>query len=203
MAVSPVVIKAVITAATDKRTWKALAILIAAILSPIIIVVMMIAAMFSGVESANNDLLDYSFVGASMPSEFTDEQREMIENMRGWLGELDEIISEKENDEDCSLDENMVRAAFYCLNFGAELDEDFNYGAFCDCFDGLTFEQLETALQNVSEHFPQYEIAENIVYSIPKVYELLFDTQNAETGNRGKTGIFTATARENALFKRI
>ena len=64
MAVSPVVIKAVITAATDKRTWKALAILIAAILSPIIIVVMMIAAMFSGVESANNDLLDYSFVGA-------------------------------------------------------------------------------------------------------------------------------------------
>ena len=203
MAVSPVVIKAVITAATDKRTWKALAILIAAILSPIIIVVMMIAAMFSGVESANNDLLDYSFVGASMPSEFTDEQREMIENMRNWLGELDEIISEKENDEDCSLDENMVRAAFYCLNFGAELDEDFNYGAFCDCFDGLTFEQLETALQNVSEHFPQYEIAENIVYSIPKVYELLFDTQNAETGNRGKTGIFTATARENALFKRI
>ncbi len=173
MAVSPVVIKAVITAATDKRTWKALAILIAAILSPIIIVVMMIAAMFSGVESANNDLLDYSFVGASMPSEFTDEQREMIENMRNWLGELDEIISEKENDEDCSLDENMVRAAFYCLNFGAELDEDFNYGAFCDCFDGLTFEQLETALQNVSEHFPQYEIAENIVYSIPKVYEYL------------------------------
>ena len=67
----------------------------------------------------------------------------------------------------------MVRAAFYCLNFGAELDEDFNYGAFCDCFDGLTFEQLETALQNVSERFPQYEITENIEYSIPKVYEYL------------------------------
>lgn len=173
MAVSPVVIKAVITAATDKRTWKVVGIIIAVILLPFILLIMMIAGMVSGVESANNELLDYSFVGTAMPSEFTDEQREMIENMRDRLGELDEIISEKENNEDCSLDENMVRAAFYCLNFGAELDEDFDYGAFCGCFDGLTFEQLEKALQNVSEEFSQYEITENIVYSIPKVYEYL------------------------------
>lgn len=173
MAVSPVVIKAVITAATDKRTWKALAILLAAIFMPLILLILMIAGMFSGVESANNDLLDYSFIGTSMPNNFTDEQRGVIENMRNWLGELDEIISEKQKDDECSLDGNMVRAAFYCLNFGAELDEDFDYGKFCDCFDGLTFEQLETALQNVSEHFPQYVITENIEYSIPKVYEYL------------------------------
>ena len=173
MAVSPVVIKAIVTAATDKRTWKALAILLAAIFMPLILLILMIAAMFSGVESANNDLLDYSFVGTAMPNNFTDEQREVIENMRDWLSELDKIISEKENNEESSLDENMVRAAFYCLNFGAELDEEFDYEAFCDCFDGLTFEQLETALQNVSEEFPQYIITENIEYSIPKVYEYL------------------------------
>lgn len=173
MAVSPVVIKAIVTAATDKRTWKALAILLAAIFMPLILLILMIAGMFSGVESANNDLLDYSFVGTAMPNNFTDEQREVIENMRNWLGELDKIISEKENNEECSLDENMVRAAFYCLNFGAELNEEFDYEAFCDCFDGLTFEQLGTALQNVSEEFPQYVITENIVYSIPKVYEYL------------------------------
>ena len=173
MAVSPVVIKAIVTAATDKRTWKALAILLAAIFMPLILLILMIAGMFSGVESANNDLLDYSFVGTAMPNNFTDEQREVIENMRDWLSELDKIISEKENNEESSLDENMVRAAFYCLNFGAELDEEFDYEAFCDCFDGLTFEQLETALQNVSEKFPQYLITENIEYSIPKVYEYL------------------------------
>ncbi len=173
MAVSPVVIKAVITAATDKRTWKVVGIIIAVILLPFILLIMMIAGMVSGVESANNDLLDYSFVGTAMPDNFTDEQRGVIEDMRDWLGDLDDIISEKENDEDCSLDGNMVRAAFYCLNFGAELDEDFNYGAFCDCFDELTIEQLDMALQNVSEHFPQYIITENIVYSIPKVYEYL------------------------------
>lgn len=173
MAVSPVVIKAVVTAATDKRTWKVLAILLAAIFMPLILLILMIAAMFSGVETANNDLLDYSFVGTSMPSEFTDEQRGVIEDMREWLGELDKIISEKENNEDCSLDRNMVKAAFYCLNFGGELDEEFDYEAFCNCFDGLTIEQLETALQNVSEEFPQYIITGNIEYSIPKVYEYL------------------------------
>lgn len=173
MAVSPAVIKAIATAATDKRTWKVVGIIIAVILLPFILLIMMIAGMVSGVESANNELLDYSFVGTAMPNNFTDEQRGMIENMRDRLGELDEIISEKENNEECSLDENMVRAAFYCLNFGAELDENFDYGAFCNCFDGLSFEQLETALQNVSEEFPQYEITENIVYSIPKVYEYL------------------------------
>ena len=173
MAVSPVVLKAIVTAATDKRTWKALAILLAAIFMPLILLILMIAGMVSGVESANNELLDYSFVGTAMPNNFTDEQREVIENMRDWLGELDEIISEKENDEECSLDENMVRAAFYCLNFGVELDDDFDYEAFCDCFDGLTFEQLETALQNVSEEFPQYEITEILRYSVEKTYEYL------------------------------
>lgn len=173
MAVSPAVIKAIATAATDKRTWKVVGIIIAVILLPFILLIMLIAGMVSGVESANNDLLDYSFAGTATPNNFTDEQRGVIEDMRDWLGELDKIISEKENDDDCSLDGNMVRVAFYCLNFGAELDEDFNYGAFCDCFDGLTIEQLETALENISEQFPQYEITENIRYSIPKVYEYL------------------------------
>ena len=173
MAVSPIVIKAIVTAATDKRTWKVVGIIIAVILLPFILLIMMIAGMVSGVESANNELLDYSFVGTAMPNNFTDEQREVIENMRDWLGELNNIISETENNEDGSLDGNMVRAAFYCLNFGGELDEKFDFESFCDCFDGLTIEQLETALQNVLEEFSQYVITENIRYSIPKVYEYL------------------------------
>ena len=177
MAVSPVVLKAVITAATDKRTWKALAILLSAIFMPLILLILMIAAMFSGVESAKNDLLNYNFADTTMPSDFNDEQHGAIEDMREWLAELNDIISEKENDEECSLDGDMVKATFYCLNFGGELGEDFDFGQFCDCFDGLTFEQLDTALRIVSDEFPQYEITGNIAYSIPKVYDYL----NGET----------------------
>lgn len=174
MAVSPAVIKLIITAATDKRTWKALAILLAAILMPLILLILMFAGMVSGVESANNDLLDYCFKGGSISQEFTDEQQEIIENMRSWLGELNEVIAEKENnDGDSSLDGNMVRAAFYCLNFGGELDEYFDYEQFCECFDGLSFYQLDTALQRLSEKFPQYEMTSNAAQYIKTVYDYL------------------------------
>lgn len=173
MAVSPAVIKLIITAATDKRTWKVVAIIIATLLLPLILLIFLLAGMVSGVETANNNLLDYSFKGVSISQEFTDDQREVIENMRSWLGELDEIIAEKENDEEHSLDGNMVRAVFYCLNFGGDIGEDFYYEMFYDCFDGLVFEQFESALQAVSEQFPQYEITGNMFPYIQKVYDYL------------------------------
>ena len=174
MAVSPAVIKLIITAATDKRTWKVVAIIIATLLLPFILLIVMLAGMVSGVQSANNNLLDYCFKGGSISQEFTDEQQEIIENMRSWLGDLDEVIIEKENNgEDSSLDGNMVRAAFYCLNFSGELGEDFDYEQFCECFDGLSFYQLETALQVVSEKFPQYEMTGNAAQYIKTVYDYL------------------------------
>lgn len=173
MAISPVILRTIVLAATGKRVRKALSVLIAAILIPIILLILMIAAMFSEAESANNSLLDCSFAGAEIPEEFA-EQREAIKDMREWLGELNGTISEYEG----SLDGNMVRAAFYCLNFGGELGEDFDYEAFCKCFDGLTFEQLEVALQRVSEHFPQYEITETITYLIQHVYGYLNGRQD-------------------------
>ena len=173
MAVPPIVIKAALTAATDKRFWKVVAIIITAILMPIILFILMIAAMFSGVETANNNLLDYSFAGASIPAEFTEEQHGAIEDMREWLGDLDEIIAEKEKDEEHSLDGNMVKAAFYCLNFGGELDEDFDFKVFCECFEDTEYEELETALQAVSEEFSEYDITGNLIYSIGKVFDYL------------------------------
>ena len=180
MAVSPAVIKAIITAATDKRVWKIVGIVIAAVLMPFIIVILMICALVSGTENANQSLLDYSFKDVSISQDFTDEQKNVIEDMREWLGELNDIISEKENDGEYSLDGDMVRAVFYCLNFGEELDEDFDYEMFCQCFEDIGIEQLETALQNVSEKFPQYEITESHIEMIEKVYEYLNGGQNGE-----------------------
>ncbi len=174
MAVPPIVIKLAVTAATDKRTWKVVAALIAAVFVPIIVAVMMIGALFSGVETANNNLLDYSFSDVLAPEEFTEEQHEVIENMRNWLERLDEVLAEKTADnEESSLDENMVRAAFYCLNFGEDLGEDFDFELFCECFEDTDYEELETALQRVEEEFERYEINENLVYSVEKVYDYL------------------------------
>ena len=159
MAVPVVVLKAVATAATSKKGRNVIAVLIAALLMPIIIVILMICALVSGTNDANQSLLNYSFKGALISQDFNDEQRNAIENMRDWLAELDTAIADSE--EKYSLDGDMVRAVFYCLQFGTEIAADFDYDSFCKCFDGLTMEQLDEALQNISEKFPQYSITEN------------------------------------------
>ena len=160
--------RSIAVAATDKRVWKVIAVIIAALLMPIIIVILMICALVSGTESANQSLLDYSFKGASISQDFNDEQRNAIENMRDWIAELDTAIAEKEDE--YSLDGNMVRAVFYCLQFGAEIAAEFDYDSFCECFDELTMERLDEALQNISEKFPQYSIMENQKTAIQNVY---------------------------------
>ena len=93
MAVPVVVLKAVATAATSKKGRNVLAVLIAAILMPIIIVILMICALVSGTENANQNLLDYSFKGVLISQDFNAEQRDAIENMRDWLEELDTLIA--------------------------------------------------------------------------------------------------------------
>ena len=167
MAVPVVVLKAVATAATNKKGRNVLAVLIAAILMPIIIVILMICALVSGTENANQNLLDYSFKGVSISQDFTDEQRGAIENMREWLKKLNTEITDNE---EYSLDGDMVRAVFYCLQFGTEIAADFDYDSFCKCFDRLAMEQLDEALQNISEKFPQYSITENQETAIQNVY---------------------------------
>lgn len=168
MAVPAIVVKVIATAATSKKGRNVLAVLIAAILMPIIIVILMICALISGTESANQNLLNYSFKGVSISQDFNDKQREAIENMQDRLAELDTAIAENKNG--YNLDGNMVRAVFYCLQFGSEIAADFDYDSFCKCFDGLTMEQLDEALQNISEKFPQYSITENQKTAIQNVY---------------------------------
>lgn len=173
MAVPIVVVKALVLGATDKKTRNIFAIIIAAILVPFITVILIVLSLFGNLESANNSLLDYSFTDAEIPADLNEEQRTAIENMRQWLSELDAVIAEKEEN---SLDGNMVRAVFYSLKFGEEVPENediFDYERFCNCFEGLTAEQLDTALDNVSANFPQYEITENHKAMIQKVYEYL------------------------------
>ena len=173
MAVSPAVIKLAITAATDKRTWKVVAVIIAALSTPIIFVVMFICTLSSGIAAANTNLLDYSFKGEQIPSDFTEEQRLAIEDMRESLDELDKAISEKKKDKEYDMDENLVVAAFYCLNFATEIDEDFDYDKFCDCFKDTESDNLNFALEMISENFPQYEISDELKVCIEQVYQYL------------------------------
>ena len=56
-------VKAAIAAATDKRTWQAVGVLIAAILTPFILIIVMVVSLFSATANHNNTAIDLCFNG--------------------------------------------------------------------------------------------------------------------------------------------
>ena len=87
-------VKAAIAAATDKRTWKAAGVVIAAILTPFILIIVMIMSLLSGTADHNNSAVDLTFHGGSISSQVPAEYRQYIEDMRDSFSDLDEAVSE-------------------------------------------------------------------------------------------------------------
>lgn len=131
--------KAAIAAATDKRTWKAIGVIIAALLTPVILVVIVIVSLLSAAADHNNTAIDLCFNGGVISSQVPADYAAHIRDMRDSFSELDAAITDISSDiEDGSLDSIRVKAVFYALFFGAEnlrMDSS-DYRAFVDCFVG-------------------------------------------------------------------
>lgn len=167
MAVPPILIKLAVTAATDKRTWKVVGIVIAAALAPIIIAIMLIGTISSSIDAANDMLFGHIFMDKTITQTVTSEQLETLNDMRSRLGNLKSAMEEYEG----SLDENLVKAAFYCLNFGAEFDDaEFDYAVFCECFEELSLDDFDEIISKLNEKFPQYENSEELKSDVETVY---------------------------------
>ncbi|MET0016640.1 hypothetical protein [Oscillibacter sp.] len=114
-------VKAAIAAATDKRTWKAAGILIAAILTPVILAIVLILSLLSGTSQHNNAAVDLCFNGGAFSSSAPAEYTAHIEDMRNCFSALDQAISGAEAEMDGgTLDSVRIKSIFYALNFGAD-----------------------------------------------------------------------------------
>lgn len=130
-------VKAAIAAATDKRTWKALGIIIAAILTPFILVIVMIASLLSGTANHNNAAIDLCFNGGAATSSMPAEYAAYIEDMSGCFSALDKAVSDVGAGMDGgALDNVRIKSVFYSLYFGAEnlSLSDAEARDFVDCF---------------------------------------------------------------------
>ena len=114
MAVHPLVLKALAAAATDKRIWKFLAVLIAALLTPAIFLIICVVMIFSSAETTSYSVIEYCFTDTALPQNMPEEEQTAIENMRLWLSELEEEMTEYEETD--SLDGSLVKAVFYCTH---------------------------------------------------------------------------------------
>jgi len=107
-------VKAAVAAATDKRTWKAAGVIIAAIAMPFILLIVMIASLVSGTADHNNTAVQLSFHGGVISGQVPENYRQYIQDMRAAFTELDAAIAEiTPQIEDGSLDSTQVKAIFY------------------------------------------------------------------------------------------
>lgn len=137
-------VKAALIAATDKRTWTAIATVVAAILTPFILIVVVIMSALSGTSSHNNAAVDLAFRGGYLSSQLPADYRMYIEKMRESFVDLDTALVEINSmTEDGEVDAYRVKAIFYSLFFGADQPRmnDGDYQEFADCF--VTYEERE------------------------------------------------------------
>ena len=174
MAAGAIIAKVAAAVLSDKKGREIVLILITAILMPIILIVLLLTALLTGATNANVSFVDCCFKNAAIPAEFTDEQCEAIKYMRAQIDSIDKIIADKENADD--YDTNMVKAVFYCLQFGAqpsEDDDDFDMELFCECFEDIPYPEIEQAYENISDNFPELEVTPNVKTGVENIYKYL------------------------------
>ena len=126
-------VKAAAVAATDKRTWKIIAVIVTAALMPLILTVLLLMSFLSGGAAHNVDAVQTVFHGGTLPDGTPAEYQQRIADMQDAFGKLDQAVS-KLNIANGSLDSTRVKAVFYSLYFGADSLPNIDYNAFVGCF---------------------------------------------------------------------
>ena len=208
-------VKTAVALATDKRTWKTIGVVIASILTPIILIVVMIASILSAGSDHNKAAIDLSFSGGSIPAAIPAEYVTHISDMEGCFAVLDEAISEAEAQMNGgTLDNIRIKSLFYSLNFGAEnlSLSQAEASSFVDCFvtaeDGSAAPaSLETAYEKLSRL--GFSVTSEVKTNAQKIYERIafggaeMFTGEIEQGGTGSTVLdissFTDPATKNNL----
>ena len=153
------VAKAAAAVLSNEKTRKAVGWVIAAILSPVILIIVLICCLVSGTADHNNTAVDLTFHGGSVTAQAPPEYRQYIQDMRGSFVRLDEAVSEiTPLIESGSIDSTRVKAIFYALFFGAETGA-VEYNAFADAFVRYEERTRTVTDENGNETEESYTVA--------------------------------------------
>lgn len=174
------VTKVAVTAATDKRTWRFLLSIVIGVVCAFILPFIVIACILSGGAESNRQVADIVFNGGNIPSDYSVELSNHIEEMQKCFKELDYVIDDiNENLEKGSLDDIRIKASFFTLYFPIEnLDfEESFYKDFINCFVVLEKDESED---------------ESVIYSVIEDIDIIYSNISDLTGI-----IFTDIEKEN------
>ncbi len=130
-------VKAAIAALSDDRLRKTIGWIAAAVLSPLILIIVLICGLLSGSADHNNAAIDLSFNGGAFSSSVPAEYTAHINDMSGCFAVLDQAITDAQAGLDSgALDSVRIKSIFYSLYFGNKnlslSGEEAR--AFVDCF---------------------------------------------------------------------
>ena len=129
-------VRAAAMALSDERLRKTIGWIVAAILSPFILIIVLICGLLSGTALHNNTAVDLCFNGGVISGSVPESYRGYIEDMRSSFTMLDGSIADlnAEMEDGDSLDSARVKAIFYSLFFGAESPSRLEHRKFAECF---------------------------------------------------------------------
>ena len=163
--------KAAAAVLSDERIRKTIGWTIAAILSPLILMIVLICSLLSGTANHNNTAVELCFHGGAIPGSMPADYREYIGDMRNSFTLIDSAIStvNAQMEDGDSLDAYRVKAIFYSLFFGAESPSRLEYRKYVDCF--VTYEERTRTVENEDGTTSEetYTVAVPIT-SLPAIY---------------------------------
>jgi len=176
---NPAIIRAAAAALSDERTRKGIGWIIAAVLSPVILLAALLCSIAAGTSSHNATAVELCFHGGALPASTPAEYAACIEDMRDSFALLDASITEINGmtEGETSLDDTRIKAIFYALYFGADGPGSSVNRSFADCF--VTYESRTRTVTVTNDDGTEEEREEPYTVAIP-VDDLSTIYQNIE-----------------------
>ena len=129
------------TVLTNDKLRKTVGWIIAAVLSPLIVLLVIVCSFMSGGADHNIEALELSYYGGMIAGSVPEAYRQHIVDMQNSLAIVDSEIAAVNvmAAGGSGLDSHRVKAIFYSLYFGAENPTAIGIGRFVDCF--VSYEQ--------------------------------------------------------------
>ena len=163
---------AIRAAVSDRRTWKVIGVVIAAVLTPLILVIVMMLSLLSATADHNNSVIDLCFNGGGISSKMPENYAVYIKEMRKSFSEIDTTVADISAQIVVGkLDNTRIKAVFFSLFFGAEnpdMDSP-DCRAFVECF--VRYEEQTRTVKD--KKGKETSTVAEPVESLPEIYHNL------------------------------
>lgn len=162
MALSPAAAaKIAASALTSEKLRKTVGWIIAAVLSPLILLLVIVCSFLSGGADHNAAALDLSYYGGMIAGSVPEAYRRHITDMQNSLAIVDSNVAfvNAMAEGGSGLDSNWVKAVFYSLYFGEENPGTVGIEQFVDCFVSYEERTRTWTDDNGTEYSETYTVA--------------------------------------------